>query len=349
MSSVLIDIPTLQINGNDLQNFLRFIYKHEKLLKDFGAIKVQANIDCKLALKKRPKNLPLNPIMKKIIKINENINIYSVQTIDHINIYSVQTIDHINKSSQKYFGKTDENTFWSSLSSSNNEQQGLNTSLSSNTSFFIQRTSSTYFDLHRIPNQSLLKLGGRKLTNQFVPCVKRAQGPGAIFPLMSARQHLFSIDYHHEGGDHHWYIIPSNQREALQNLIEQQNLSICLDHGQLFIDPSVLDKNCIRYHRIIQHPNEFIVLSAGTLTQSYSEDTSWSESISFALPSWIEDGHATISLLPCQCHVEQNCVVDTIDVALFKQELIQKYITSYLQTTANDETSVFTGSSFCWL
>ncbi|CAF1006993.1 unnamed protein product [Adineta steineri] len=336
MSSISIDIPTLQINGNDLQNFVRFIYKHEKLLKEFGAIKVQPNIDCQLALKKRKKNLPLKPIMKKIVKINENVN-----------IYSTQTIDHINQSSQKHFVETDENNFWSCLSSSNNVQRYLNISFSSKTSFFIQRTSSENFDLHRVPNQSLLKLAGRKLTNQFVPCVKRAHGSGAIFPLMSAQQRLFSIDYHHEGGDHHWYIIPSHQRQALQNLLDEQNSSLCLDHGQLFIDPSILDKYHIRYQRTIQRPNEFIVLSAGALAQSYAEDTSWSESINFALPGWIEDGHANIPFLPCQCHIQQNDVFDTIDIALFKQELIEKYVASYLNITSNDEPPILIGSSFC--
>ncbi|CAF1154604.1 unnamed protein product [Adineta steineri] len=335
MSSSSIDIPTLQINGNNLKNFVRFISKHENLLKEFGAIKVQPNVDCKFALKKRQKNLSLNPIMKKIVKLNENVN-----------IYCVQTTDHINESSQNHFMETDEKKFWSSLSSSNNEQRDLNISFSFNTSFFIQKTSSTYFDLHRIPYQSLLKLGGRKLTNQFVPCIKRAHGPGAIFPLMSARQHLFSIDYHHEGGNHHWYIIPAHQREVLQNLSDQQNASTCLDHGQLFIDPLALDKSLIRYYQTIQHPNEFIVLYAGTLAQSYTEDISWSESINFALPSWIEEGHANIPLLPCQCHIEQNCTVNTIDVSLFKQESIQKYVTSYLKTTPNDVSPALIGSSF---
>ncbi|CAF0967634.1 unnamed protein product [Adineta steineri] len=195
-------------------------------------------------------------------------------------------------------------------------------SLSPDTSFFLEKTSSIYFDLHRIPNQSLLKLGGKKLTDQFVPYIKIAHGPGAIFPLICARQRLFSIDHHHEGGIHHSYIIPADQREALQKLVDQQNSSI-------------------------QHPNEFIILAPGTLAQSYTEDVSWTESINFALPIWVEEDHANISLQPCQCHIEQNCVVDTIDVTLFKQKLIEKYVTSYLKTAANDESPVLIGTSFC--
>ncbi len=73
MSSISMDVPTLQINENDLQNFISFIYKHERLLKEFGAIKIQPNIECKLALKKREKNIVLCPNMEQIVKINKDI------------------------------------------------------------------------------------------------------------------------------------------------------------------------------------------------------------------------------------------------------------------------------------
>jgi len=46
-----MDIPTLHVDANSLQNIISFIYKHESLLKEFGAIKIQADSYCKLALK----------------------------------------------------------------------------------------------------------------------------------------------------------------------------------------------------------------------------------------------------------------------------------------------------------
>jgi hypothetical protein len=61
MSSISMNVPTFQINKNDLQNLVSFIYQHEQVLKEFGAIKIQPNIDCKFALKKRKKNLVLYP------------------------------------------------------------------------------------------------------------------------------------------------------------------------------------------------------------------------------------------------------------------------------------------------
>ncbi|CAF1214833.1 unnamed protein product [Rotaria sp. Silwood1] len=214
-------------------------------------------------------------------------------------------------------------------------------------SFFSQKTSRLYFDISRLPTQSLLKLCGKKVTHQFVPCVTRAHGPGAIFPLTSAQQRLFSVNYHHEGGAHHWYIIPTCEREVLRKIIDHQNTSICFDHGQLLIDPSVLDKNDIRYYRIIQRPNEFIVLSAGTLAQSFTEDASWSESIAFALPGWIEEGRANLSIPPCQCNFPQDSLPETIDITLFTHERIQEYITSHLNIITNDKPLALKGSQLC--
>jgi hypothetical protein len=331
-----MEVPTFQINDNDLQNIINFIYKQEQVLKEFGAIKIQLNIECKLALKKRRKNLLLYPKTEQIVKMSKSEGLYFVQIVDHLDEFAEQN---------PFI--TDECSFWSSLSCSKNESRPANISLSANKSFFTEKTSRVYFDIHRLPNQSLLKLGGTKVTRQFSPCVRRAYQSGSIFPLTCTQQRLFSIDYHHEGGDHHWYIIPTRERESLRRIIDQQSFPICLDHGQLFIDPSVLNRNHIRYHRVIQHPNEFIVLSAGTLVQSFTYGASWSESIAFALPSWIEDGHASVPTALCQCNIPYGFLSKTIDVTLFRPELIRRYITSHLNITRDGKSLTFAGSLLC--
>jgi hypothetical protein len=315
MSSISVDIPTFRINQNDIENLIDFISSQEQPLKQFGAIKIELNNDCQLALKKRQKNLLTYPINKQIVKMNRDDLIYNVQKLDH-------TSEAIEQNSFVY----DENTFWSELSSLNNEQRYLNISFIPNKSFFCQKVSRMYFDLHLLPSQSILKIAGKKVLSQFVPCIKRAHKAGAIFPLSCTQQNLFSIDYHHEGGNRHWYIIPISQRKRLQTIIHKQNSAICLDHGQILIDPSFLDKNQIRYHRIVQLPNEFVVLSTETLAQSFTCDASWSESIEFALPSWIEDGHAKNSTPSCQCDIQSRFLSQITDGNLFQSDLIQKYI-----------------------
>ena len=334
MSSISQDVPTLQINGIELQNIVRFIHKHEQILNEFGAIKIQPTMDCKLGLKKRQKSLVVWPNMDRIVKICKGEL-----------LYTVQKVDRVVKCSQQSSPIIDECNFWSSLSCSSKKQRHTNISLLPNKSFFSQNTSRLCFDIHRLPSQSLLKLGGKQVTRQFVPCLKRAHGSGAIFPLTCTKQRLFSIDYHHKGGAHHWYIIQNRERDALQRLMERINPSICVDHGELIIDPSVLDKNHIRYQRIVQHPNEFVVLSAGTMAQSFTEDASWSESISFALPSWIEENHANISDPLCQCNIPHDVLPKTIDLTLFPHELIQRYTTSLLNNIDLDKSITSTGSS----
>jgi hypothetical protein len=299
-----MNIPTLKINNDQLKNLIYFIYKNENLLKEFGAIKIELDNDCKLALKKRRKTLKLPPILKQIKKENSNENIYLVEDLK--------------QSIEENFSIKDEFSFWSLLSSLNEKQ--LNISFLSNRSFFCSKTSRSYFDIHRLPKQSILKIGGNKLTNQFFPLIRRAHGSASIFPLNSTENNLFSLNYHHEGGNHYWFIIPNHQKIFLQKLI---NSSICLNHGQLFINPSILDKYHIRYYRTIQNPKQFLILSSGTLSQCFTDDSTWSESIDFALPSWIQDGYA-LSL--CQCQILSK----KIDFSLFKHELIQKYINSNL-------------------
>ncbi|CAF1049351.1 unnamed protein product [Adineta steineri] len=321
-----MDVPTFQINKYENENIINFIYKHERILKEYGAIKIQPNIHCKFALKKRPKTLILHSISRQIVKINSNNLIYSVQDTSYVDVPNKRA--SIIK---------DECTFWLDLSDLNNGQRLLNISFSSNNTFFHQKLARQYFDIHRVPNQSLLRIAGKEVINKCVPCVKRAHGAGAIFPLSCTEQNLFSIDYHHEGGIHHWYIIPNCERKSLQTIIDQEKLSICLDHEQIVIDPSFLDKHHIRYHRIRQCPNEFVVLSAGTLSQSFAEDASWSESIVFALPSWIEDDHANHSKLLCQCNIFNNSLSEIIDITVFNHELIRKYIKSYLGNTTSDQ------------
>ena len=333
MPLISMDAPTLQINGDDLQNLVSFIYRHERLLNEFGAVRIVLKSECKLALKKRRKDVALCPASQRIVKICKNES-----------IYFVEKPDHTYQSTQRNILVKDEHSFWSSLSCASNERRQLNVSLLPDTSYFSQKTSRAYFDIHRLPNQSLLRLCGHHVTRQIVPCVKRAHGSGAIYPLAAARQHLFSLDYHHEGGARYWYIIPSCERNNLKTIMNQREYIACLDHEQLLIDPSILDRNNIRYHRIIQRPNEFVVLAAGVLTQSFTNGASWNESIDFALPSWAEEGHASVCAASCQCNTAHDFSSDIIDVSIFTHELIQKYIASHLSMTADPELFTLEGS-----
>ncbi|CAF1333624.1 unnamed protein product [Rotaria sordida] len=326
-----MDAPIVKINSFGLQNIINFIYIHERILKEFGAIKIQLSSDCTLALKKR-KISPTSTTTQKITKLNADGSIYSVDKMDAQNLYNEQRSPI-----------TDEKTFWSSLSNSDHIFYPSNVSILPNQTLFYKKRHRKYFAIHSIPRQSLLKLAGSKIVNQFVPCLTRTHGPGAVFPLSSAQQHLSLLVYHHQGSPRHWYIIPAYERDALTKILQRENSSICFEHQKLLINPLLFDKYHIRYHRLVQYQNEFVVLSAGALTQSFTEDASWNESIPFALPSWIDDGHAHYSDSTCQCCINSFYEPITIDVTLFKHELIQEYIETYLNIDNDGSTSINKG------
>jgi hypothetical protein len=327
MSKISVDIPTIEANAHDFQNLVHFIHKHEPLLKQFGGIKIKPHVECKQSLKKRRINFPSCSDVQQVAQISN----------DEL-IYSIKPETYNDKSSFDQLASINENIFWQSLSHSNNKnQQRSNVTIFPNKSFYSTRPRQSYFDLHRLPKLSLLKIGGSKILRHCVPSLLRAHGPGAIFPLSSADHRLFSIDYHHEGGNRQWYIISPDERQKLELILKHQNSSICLEHKNLLINPSVFDKYHIRYHRLIQHPNEFVVLAAGALAQGFAENTSWNETIGFALPSWLQDGHANAQISPCNCYINRASIPEPIDISQFRYELVQKWSSTNLSFPIDDK------------
>lgn len=331
MSFISVNAPTLSASIDNMRDFLSYVYTNESLLKQYGAIKIIPSVEIKKVLKKvRMKLLPPSTI-QKVTQLNQN-NL----------TYSIDTIPFIPEKKPKQSLPMNEGAFWLSLSHSDNQQQLSTVSTIPKQSFFLKRVHRMNFDIHQLPRQSLLKLCDDNLLHQFVPSLIRAHGPGAIFPLASARQRLFSFNYHHEGGIRYWYIIPASERKALEHVFQQSENSGCLDHGQILIDPLMLDKYKISYYRLTQRPHEIVVLAAGTLSQSFTEDAIWSETIDFALPSWIDDGHAT-ALTLCSCQSNIIRVPEIIDVKSFSPTLVQRYITSNLNIITDDKSSSNTG------
>ena len=316
-----MDVPSLRITNKELQNLVRFIYGHDETLKKFGAIKLELDQSCKLSLKTRQKSLK-----------RASISSWTVQQSKYPSIYFVEN-DTSNKQicMRKPSSVETQASFWSNLSQSKKHRYQIATF--SNKSEFCEKALRNSFDIHQIPTRSLLKLGGAHLTRAITPSLKHAYEPTTIFPLSTAAHHLYLLDYHHEGGAHHWYVIPNTERVFLNRLVNPENLSeLCFDHGKIFIDPSVLDKHAIQYYHIKQHPNEFVVLAPGALAQHLTENASWNESIVFALPSWIDDGHAHVgNMKKCSCPTQDNHTPKIIDLTRFRKQTIQNYVNKRLK------------------
>ncbi|CAF1408681.1 unnamed protein product [Adineta steineri] len=237
--------------------FYGFAFKNEKILKEFGVIKITLNSQCQLALKKS-QILCICSTTQIIPKISKDQSIYSVEK------------KNTKKYVQQQFSITDEQTFWSFLKDSQNKLAHSSISRIKNQTLFYKKFSKDTFSIHSIPKQSLLQLGGNKVLDHIVSSLTRSNGPGGIYPLSNNEHELFSLTYHHQGGPLHWLIIPVYQREHLRRIINEENPLICLEHGRLLIDPLFLDE----HHKLIQYPNQFVILSTRVLSQSFTEDSS---------------------------------------------------------------------------
>ncbi len=331
MSSISMNAPILQATTSNMRDFIIFIYMHEQVLREYGAIKIVPPAEFKEVLKKNRTKLASPTSIQQVTQLNQNNFIYSIDTVSCTDEKNSKQLSPIN-----------EIAFWSSLSHSINKQQISSVSTLPTMSFFLKRVSRSDFDIHQLPHRSLLRLCDSKRRRQFSSSLIRTHGPGAIFPLASTYQRLFSFDYHHEGGVRYWYIVPASEREALQRVFQQQTTSICLEHGRVLIDPFMFDKHKIRYHRLVQYPNEIVVLAAGALSQSFTENATWSETIDFALPSWLDDGHASAET-SCACKLPKTSLSKIFDIDLFSREHVEQYIKTYLNTFIDGESSSNTG------
>jgi len=326
-----MNAPTIPVTMANMKDFLNFIYTNEPLLKQYGAIKIIPPTEFKDLLKRKQIKTVPPSTAQQVTRLDQSDFIYSVNT---------KPCSSRKKSILSL--PIDEAAFWQLLSHNGNQQQISSVSSVPRKSFFLKRVQRTCFDIHLLPQRSLLKLCSSRLSSQFVPSLIRAHGPGAMFPLASARQRLFSFNYHHAGGVRYWYIVPASERAALERALQQQKTSICLDHGCVLIDPLMFNKYKIRYHRLIQKPNEIVVLAAGALSQSFTENAIWSESVDFALPSWLEDEHANAKI-SCACRWNIDSLPETIDVKLFNRTVIEQYIRTNLNTAINDKSLSNTG------
>ncbi|UJR10273.1 hypothetical protein I4U23_014480 [Adineta vaga] len=329
MSSARIDAPIFKIDEIDLNNILKFIYKYENILKDYGGIKIQLNSQCQLALKE----YLISPICTHIQKITK---------FDHPfqSIYSIEEQVNIGFDDENFLSNMSEDDFWSLLTKSNEHHSKSSISILPDESLFYRNLDQKSFSIHSLPEQSLFNVSENQSTKEYQSCLTRTHGPGSIFPLTSSRQQLPSLIYHYEGGARYYYIIPNSQRKLLNTVFTDLNFSSCLEHGEVLIDPILLDRHQIRYHRIVQNPNEFVVLAAGALSQSFTENACWNESIDFALPNWIDDNHMNYQNSLCQCKSRILTLPRAVDSKLFSHSLKNQYIQTYLNTDYRANASI---------
>ncbi|CAF4097419.1 unnamed protein product, partial [Adineta steineri] len=152
------------------------------------------------------------------------------------------------------------------------------------------------------------------------------------FALHTAENDLFSMNYMHEGSSKFWYFIPSSYANQLEQCLQHAdilNTSHCqasLRHKDLFLNPNELFQlHKIPVYKTEQHPNEIIVTFPRVYHWGFSGGFNVTESVNFALPSWVPFGQLTSS---CTCQERDSFV--KIDMKPFHELNIQNYIDTHL-------------------
>lgn len=105
---------------------------------------------------------------------------------------------------------------------------------------------------------------------------------------------LSSINYLHAGKPKVWYFVPTSEHAKLEHLANEFGKSVStscnnfIRHKALMIPPTTLRKNGIRFSRVVQHPNEFIVSFSGGYHSGFNCGINGAEAINFAAKKWLD-------------------------------------------------------------
>ncbi|CAF1367415.1 unnamed protein product [Adineta steineri] len=139
----------------------------------------------------------------------------------------------------------------------------------------------------------------------------------------------------HEGSSKFWYIVPSSHADQLEqclrdvDTLDTSHCQASLQHKTLFPNPVELAQlHNIPVYRIEQCPNEIIVIFPRAYNWGFDGGFNVTESINFALPSWIPFGRSVRS---CLCQQVGN------PVELYMDPFTKENVLTYTQTHLNSQ------------
>jgi hypothetical protein len=161
---------------------------------------------------------------------------------------------------------------------------------------------------------------------------------------------LISLNYLHHGAPKIWYIIHPSSYSKLEELVNKLKLfsdisSSCLSplqHKSLLIKPSFLRLHSIEYYQIEQKLNELVVIFPGTYHFYFDTGFNLSETVKYALPSWLQFQRRSPRL--CSCSISSSVMVN-LNRRFFTTDILNKFQEEYLTTTSPTCIDLSTGNS----
>jgi hypothetical protein len=151
---------------------------------------------------------------------------------------------------------------------------------------------------------------------------------------------LISFNYLHSGAPKIWYIISPSSYSKFEELVNQlklfsDNSLSCLSplqHQTLLIKPSFLHLHAIEYYKIEQKAQELVVIFPGIYHFYFDTGFNLSETIKYALPSWLEFQRRSPRL--CSCSISSE-VISNLNRRFFTEEILKKFREEFLTTKSS--------------
>lgn len=154
----------------------------------------------------------------------------------------------------------------------------------------------------------------------------------SYFGLHLEEANLNSINFLHAGERKIWYFIPESENVKLENLANDVGRMVnttCVNfirHKSLMIPPAVLRQHGIKFGRVVQRPNEYILSFSGGYHAGFNCGLNQAEAINFGSERWLK---FFPEYLACRCAIDQEVFMRKVkkvisDIYLLEAEKLRK-------------------------
>ncbi|RUS79517.1 hypothetical protein EGW08_012715 [Elysia chlorotica] len=152
----------------------------------------------------------------------------------------------------------------------------------------------------------------------------------------SAPHGLPYIQYQHTGAPTIWHCVSKYQQYELQSALKEVVPTLVTDkpcwlrEDWLMVNPKRLSQQGVLVEKCVQYPGQFVVVFPGAFTSTVSCGYSVSESVHFALPSWLPQGLEASMMLNKSEERELFCMSsilcplvqdESVDIAILAEAL----------------------------
>lgn len=260
-------IKTIRATWADMKQFKKFVEKLEVECSAECAVKIVPPKEFKKYTKKLKSNTVLsNVVVQRADEIKANKNVayelyYDEKRKMSYNQFlkSVQKNEQPNKTIDEY-----KNLTWKKL------QKGTEKSL-----YAVDNPQSLFSDSCEFMNLNRFSQA-ESLIHQDDVQIEGIQTP-----------------YLYVGHAKVWYFVPASENAKLEKLAKEFGMAVgttCnnfIKHKSLMIPPATLRKNNIRFSRIVQNSNEFIISFSGGYHSGFNCGINKAEAINFATRGWL--------------------------------------------------------------